>query len=153
MSQATSDVEERFWSKVEKGSEDECWEWQAAQDSDGYGNFKINGSVERAHRVALALDEGDLSSLDEFDLVRHTCDNPSCCNTDHLVEGNQKDNMIDMSKRGRASGQRLDADDARLIKERYANEDVSYSELADDFGVEKGSIAAILNGYSFKHVD
>lgn len=153
MSQATSDVEERFWSKVEKGSEDECWEWQAATDPDGYGNFKIQGSVERAHRVALSLDKGSLSLLEVFELVRHRCDNPSCCNTAHLHEGTQKDNMIDMSERGRASGQKLDADDARLIKERHANEDVSYSELADDFGVEKGSIAAILNGYSFKHVD
>lgn len=153
MSQQLSDIEERFWDKVDVGNEDECWEWQAAQDGDGYGNFKLYGSVKRAHRVVLALDEGDLSLLDEFELVRHSCDNPACCNPRHLHEGTQKSNMIDMSERGRAAGQILDADDARLIKERYREEDVSYSELADDFGVQKGSVAAIMNGHSFKHVD
>jgi DNA-binding XRE family transcriptional regulator len=153
MSQSVSDVRSRVWNKVEKQDSDECWEWTGATDSCGYGNLKISGSVKKTHRVALALDKGQLSLLNEFDIVRHKCDNPSCVNPSHLTEGTQKDNMIDMSERERASNQKLDTDDAREIKERYREEDVTYSELAEEFGVYKGSIAAIMNGHSFKHVD
>jgi len=46
--------------------------------------------------------------------------------------------MIDMSERQRSSNQILDADDAREIKERYESEDVSYSDLAGEYGVKKG---------------
>jgi DNA-binding XRE family transcriptional regulator len=61
--------------------------------------------------------------------------------------------MIDMSNRERSSNQKLDADDAREIKRRYEEEDVSQYDLAGEFGVHRGSVAAIVNGYSFKHVD
>ena len=84
------------------------------------------------------LDKGSLGLLDEFDTIRHVCDNPGCVNPSHLVEGTHRDNMIDMSERQRSSNQILDADDAREIKERYESEDVSYSDLAGEYGVKKG---------------
>ena len=35
-------------------------------------------------------------------VLRHTCDNPSCCNIEHLVVGTQKDNVRDMIERNRS---------------------------------------------------
>ena len=32
-------------------------------------------------------------------VIRHKCDNPNCCNIEHLEIGTQKDNIEDMIKR------------------------------------------------------
>ena len=36
-------------------------------------------------------------------VVRHTCDNPRCCNPAHLILGTDKDNTDDMLTRNRYS--------------------------------------------------
>ena len=36
--------------------------------------------------------------------MRHSCDNPRCCNPNHLSVGTQRDNILDMVKRGRWKG-------------------------------------------------
>jgi len=38
--------------------------------------------------------------------VLHRCDNPPCCNPEHLFLGTIKDNVHDMYKKGRAGHQR-----------------------------------------------
>ena len=89
---------ERFWSKVKKGSPDECWEWQAYKTRLGYGSFKFDGKTHPAHRMAYLLTVGDIST---GQMVRHKCDNRACCNPAHLELGNQFDNMRDMMQRQR----------------------------------------------------
>ena len=32
----------RFWTKVDKKGEDECWNWTASKKDNGYGTFRIN---------------------------------------------------------------------------------------------------------------
>lgn len=34
-------------------------------------------------------------------MLRHACDNPLCCNPDHLLTGTQQDNINDKVARGR----------------------------------------------------
>lgn len=87
-------MEERFWNKVEKT--DDCWNWVAHQNGDGYGIFNWQRKTYRAHRISFYLTHG------HFPLIcRHVCDNPSCVRPDHLEDGNSYDNAIDRSKRGR----------------------------------------------------
>ena len=33
---------ERFWSKVDKCGEDDCWEWQGKKNGKGHGEFYLN---------------------------------------------------------------------------------------------------------------
>lgn len=95
-------LEERFWSKVEKG--DGCWEWAACKNSTGYGRFRVNGHTEFAHRVSWTLAHGPIP---DGLFVCHHCDNPSCVRSDHLFIGSHKDNLRDAVKKGRtATGDR-----------------------------------------------
>lgn len=92
------DIGKRFWSKVAKRGPDECWLWTASFGSTGYGQFEIDGKPRKAHRVAYMLIHGDIPSSVK---VRHSCDNPPCCNPAHLIAGTQADNVKDMVERGR----------------------------------------------------
>lgn len=93
--QPTPELLERFWSKVDRKGPDECWNWTAYLNDDGYGYFKLNGMPLYAHRVVIVL-EG--RRLPDKKLVHHTCQNSACVNpkhlqvTDHLVN-NARENM------------------------------------------------------------
>ena len=102
--------QERFWEKVDIKGEDECWNWIASKDPDGYGffSFKSSGLEEQkgktimAHRYSLMMKLNNFNLPTEI-LSRHTCDNRSCVNPRHLIEGSAKDNSADMIKRNRQS--------------------------------------------------
>lgn len=81
-------VEERFWSKVDKGS-DGCWRWTAAQINGGYGLFWNGEKNVIAHRYSyvqagLVIPEG--LHLD------HLCRVRLCVRPDHLEPVTHKEN-------------------------------------------------------------
>ena len=95
-------LEERFWNKVAKNNENDCWVWTGHVDKDGYGLFKESSSPKdanvRAHRMAYRLIYGNFEN--EM-WVLHSCDNPPCCNPSHLFLGTAKDNAADRDKKNR----------------------------------------------------
>ena len=93
---------DRFWSKVAKGKANECWLWQGAVSTSGYGSLGWHGRAYVAHRVAAWL-SGIVDSPSEIrgsagKLVLHSCDMPLCCNPKHLRAGSQLENMHDKQK-------------------------------------------------------
>lgn len=88
------------------GPKRECWEWQGTRLPSGYGRIGIAGKgqgvTDLTHRVAYRIANGEIPPGME---VCHTCDNPPCCNPDHLFLGTHADNMRDMSAKGRAHRQ------------------------------------------------
>ncbi len=94
----------RFWSKVQKGTAADCWQWIAAKNASGYGFISIDGRVYRAHRISYLLAYGCPPDSHE---ITHSCDNPSCVNPEHLVPGLHKENMRDMAAKGRAKSGHL----------------------------------------------
>jgi hypothetical protein len=56
-------LDERFWEKVDKDGPipeerpdlGPCWIWIGSHQGKGYGHFRLNGRVEKAHRVAWRL--------------------------------------------------------------------------------------------------
>lgn len=85
----------RFWSRVERGTTEQCWPWRGAKNQSGYGQFfpTPRKSPYLAHRVAFFLSTG---SIDDELLVRHVvCDNRLCCNHSHLTQGTNADNARD----------------------------------------------------------
>jgi hypothetical protein len=86
----------RFWTKVEIKGPNACWPWKASRDPKGYGQFWHGKKLLRAHKVAFRWKHEP-----EALVIRHKCDNPPCCNPDHLLGGTHKDNVRDMFERGR----------------------------------------------------
>lgn len=90
-----------FWTENFKVNEDTgCWEWTGNCDPRrGYGRLSINNRTYYAHRVAYFISYGeDPEQL----LVRHKCNNPPCCNPEHLELGTHEDNSRDMILAGRS---------------------------------------------------
>lgn len=74
-------TEKRFWAKVERRGEEECWPWTACQVR-GYGQFKAHGSRRvYAHRFAYELLIGPVPAGLTID---HLCRNRSCVNPAHM---------------------------------------------------------------------
>jgi len=90
----------RFWSKVDIKGPNDCWLWTAGKLR-GYGSFWMHRKNNASHQIAWILTNG---SYDADLLVCHHCDNPPCCNPSHLFLGTSKDNMIDMTQKGRSGG-------------------------------------------------
>lgn len=87
-----------------------CWPWTKARNEHGYGIMRVAGKNVRAHRVARFMGNDPGPHVK----VRHSCDNPPCCNPLHLLVGTQADNVADMHERNR-----------RRYTSRYTEEDVA----------------------------
>ncbi len=140
---------DRFWDKVKKS--DGCWEWQGYRHDDNYGIIRRDGKFAIAHRVAYELTKG---SIPPGLIVRHRCDNPPCCNPDHLILGTTLDNALDAQERGRLrkwSG--ITAEDVRHIRKMYASGEKTRKELIKMYGFTASCLRDILIRHTWKHVD
>lgn len=78
-----------------------CIEPDQAKDHYGYTFVCLNGHHTKAHIVMWEYYHNDCTIKDENMVVRHKCDNPSCCNPDHLEIGTVSDNIKDQYNRNR----------------------------------------------------
>jgi hypothetical protein len=118
----TDDSVKRFWAKVDKtSSATGCWLYTGFTKWDGYGWLCRFGRYMTAHRYAWILKHG---KPPEGMSIMHICDNPPCCNPDHLKLGTHQENMADMVAKGRGNAghprgrkQKLWPDRVRPVKE------------------------------------
>lgn len=145
---------ERFWSFVNIGEPDECWEWQGCFTKTGYGTFYAHGKQQRAHRYAYEITNGPLpkwNNPSNGTCVCHKCDNPKCVNPDHLFLGSHADNQTDKTNKGRTPhgmqhwNSKLSSDDVKAIK---TSVDMTARQLAGMYGVGIDQIRCIKNGRS-----
>ncbi len=154
------------------GGPHSCWPWMGSRHKRGYGNFWVRGKSYRATRIVLFLRDG----VDPLEWkALHSCDNPPCCNDDHLFPGTQADNADDMMKKGRWRPipfeehpshlhperlprgvdqhlAKLNDDAVREIRKLAKSGEQTTGQMATRFGVHYDSIRNILYGKTWKHV-
>jgi hypothetical protein len=146
---------QHFWSRVKIADEQSCWLWEGATNKFGYGVVKIFGKTRRAHCVAYEFTHK--ISVIGF-VVRHTCDNPSCCNPNHLALGTNADNMADKVLKGRHSHNETHGmaklTNAQVLSIRRLHETGNFTqqELADKFNIGRSRIWDIINNKRWKDV-
>ncbi|AZU56728.1 HNH endonuclease [Ralstonia solanacearum] len=91
---------ERFWENVDKRGPDECWPWIGSIDTRGYESIGADGGkpLMRAHRVAYEL---CVAPIPDGMVACHRCDNRACVNPGHIFIATQRENILDMVRKGR----------------------------------------------------
>ena len=148
-------ADDRFWPKVLKLSNDECWLWQGKPDYWGYGRFapgaKSNIQEVRAHRFSYALHYGNNIS-DEC--VLHTCDVRLCVNPKHLFLGDREDNARDKVNKGRqcrGESRPLSKLTDQVVRDiRKSSEKTSV--LARKLNVSQSAVSMARNYATWKHI-
>lgn len=149
-----------FWSMFDRSDPAGCWNWPRRKTVDGYGKFKANGKNIRAHRYAYEQSNG---KIPDGMFVCHSCDNPACCNPNHLWIGSLQDNHADMMKKGRwhsMSGvflrgekhplAKLSNHQREVIKVRAKSGD-GYRSLARAYNVTDTTIREVCLGKSYAY--
>lgn len=139
--------EELFWSHVDRGSDDECWEWKASLLNEyGHGQSWDGENPAPAHRVAYTLAKGEPEGY-----VMHECDNSSCVNPNHLKDGTQKENMEHAVETGRmhngedSGPAKLTWDEVAEIRAKLENMDMTQKEIGKQYGVSQPVVSDIKN--------
>ena len=158
----TKDQEISFWSKVAVTDDaHECWEWNGARKPKGYGNVRINKKYLTSHRIAFILSNGPIISNY---IVCHTCDNPSCCNPNHLMLGTIKSNASDMLMKGRqkkkihaargekSASSKLCNSEVMEIRSAYESKQLNQYELAEKYNVSQFAISSIVRRKTWSHI-
>ena len=143
-------LEQRFWEKVDKRGDDECWEWKAGmygtQTSVPYGRFYITRTTPvSAHVQSYRLVKGMIPAGMH---VCHTCDNGRCCNPGHLFLGSSSDNMQDMRRKGRGKneGWKLSKEDVYSILGQRFDEHRTLKKIATVWGLTVSGVNHITRG-------
>ena len=125
---------------MHKGDKNVCWEWTGPLNKkDGRPYFTVKGKRRPAYAYVIETCTGIPQKEDE--VIRHSCDNPICCNPDHLSFGSHQDNMNDMKERDRHG---LPKTVIRAIR-KLLSENKTHGEIAKLYGVSRETITAINN--------
>lgn len=125
----------------------------------GYGRFRISLGHQRrkrvqAHRFAWEAVNGPIPI---GKIVRHSCDNPCCCNPAHLLVGTHAENSADMVSRDRQAkgeanggGGKLTRNEAAAILFLCRHSSFTKAQIAKQFGVTDVLVSYIDNGKAWK---
>lgn len=72
----TFDLPNSFWAKVRIDTATDCWLWDGATSTVGYGRFKFDGRLQLPHRLSY---EANIGSIPPGLVIDHTCHDPEVC--------------------------------------------------------------------------
>lgn len=140
--------EQRLERRLRKDDKTGCWEFQGQRSIEGYGKIKVDNKNWRAHRLAYLLFVGEIPA--EM-IVCHRCDNPPCCNPDHLFLGTHSDNTADkVSKNRQAKGSALPQKKYGLAHvekvKRLQGLGMTHADIAIEMGISEGQVSYLSRG-------
>lgn len=153
----------RVWRHIERRGQDECWPWTGAHrviPGFEYGTIftKDNGKrkLRPAHVVAWESVNGPMPP-GMYGL--HSCDNPRCCNPNHVTPGTKRMNNEDRDRKGRHRpvrgvdhGKSVLTDAIVMECRRREASGETGAALAREFGVSQGSMHRAIRGISWRHI-
>lgn len=150
---------QRFWARVERGSQDKCWPWKATKLPQGYGIVSGRAVGLKypvgTHRVAYWLTNGGEFPKDPV-CVLHSCDNPPCCNPAHLRLGNRQDNKDDQVAKRRTVSILTPEDvlEIRAVFDAMPGRCPQgfLKRMAEKYGVQDKTIWEVRKRINWKHV-
>lgn len=125
----------------------QCWVWTGAKNR-GYGIFQattLQPRTRRANRLAYQLWVGPIPKGLQ---VQHKCDNPACCNPQHLFLGTAAQNSRQMVGLGRAATgikhgmAKLTAQQVSDIRV-FCTQGLQYRAIAARFGISESHVRNI----------
>lgn len=143
---------ERLARRLKLIPETGCLEWTGWRHPKGAGQIGRGAKSEGlayTHVVAWELANGMKVPKGMF--VCHRCDNPPCCNPEHLFLGTPKDNMQDMAskkrhKYGEMCAKKLNDRDARAVRE-LVRRGFTQQAIADEYGIAR-SLVGLIGDYA-----
>lgn len=153
-----------LWQKVNKNGPNGCWVYSGACDRRGYGRPATGHKRYYAHRRSWEIHNGPIQ---KGLLVLHKCDNPPCCNPEHLFLGNDADNALDAARKGRtlrgeksytaklteAQVREIRANPpAKWKKGKWIGAGEEMAEYAARYGVGSAAIGNVLARRTWRHL-
>jgi DNA-binding XRE family transcriptional regulator len=139
---------------VDNGLDTPCWEWQKARDKDGYGIGQLRNKTLKMHRASYEFFHKE--KIGPGLQVCHRCDNPPCCNPDHLFLGTNSENVADRASKGRSAhgeahgASKLTLLEVEHIRATYARGAATQMDLAKEYGVSRTTIGQIVRNEIWK---
>ena len=151
-----------FLEKISKSSSLDCWEWTGARNNSGYGTVRWEGRIVTAHRLSAYLfgivdSPAAPRNRKGSGFVLHKCDNPRCCNPNHLIVGTYSKNQSEAYERNRKeqpkgqlhANSKLTNEQASAIRERYKY-GYTQTNLAKEYDVSQTTISLITRGVTYQ---
>lgn len=144
----------RFWSKVHKRSDIDCWEWTGYIHPYGYGKLKIRGRHKLAHRLSWIIAYGKIPNNM---CICHKCDNRKCVNPNHLFVGTKSDNIKDRHVKGRSvkgesNGRAILTETQVVFIKQGIQNGIKRRQLATMFNVGMNAIDKIACGRTWQYL-
>jgi hypothetical protein len=138
-------LEDRFWAMVDRRAADECWPWLGAKTGrQGYGHFKRDNRVHKAHRIAFELATGiDPGAR----VVHHHCESKGCVNPAHLSLISREAHTSLHHHGERSSSAKLTYEEVGVIR----SSTLSHAELGRILGVNEDTIGLVRAGRTWRH--
>lgn len=112
---------EKFWSRVDKRGDDECWPWMGYIRPSGYGSLgwltTTGVQVNTASRAATWIAYGPPPGLGPAAHSRHLCNNKACVNPKHLRWGTPLQNVHDSLRERRRAARVMTYEEAKAKRE------------------------------------
>lgn len=146
---------ERFFQFVHFEPMSGCWLWAGSYLNHGYGFFRRTGGEGVAvHRFSYLVHKGEIPAGMH---VLHLCDNPFCCNPDHLELGTHQENMAQRGQRHRqaygTTNSHAKLTDAQVMAIRFlVAHGVTQKAVGNIFGICSPNVSRIVRGELWGHL-
>jgi HNH endonuclease len=149
-------LKDRLEEKLQVNDKTGCIEFTGSLNPNGYGQIGAGRRAQGlllAHRAAWLVHYGSMPTQN----LCHTCDNPKCCNVDHLFEGDHTVNSRDKTIKGRHHNVKVTEEMYKRMVEMHKAGAIS-SVIAKEIGLNRSTVSRHLRGdnglsYNNPHLD